>query len=122
MVSARDEMAAEHITAIAEKGYCKGEEIVASEVAGISVIVPKPMTSNAAARGQFDKADFAYDRDRDVYVCPAGENLAYRFTGQQDGKAIRSYWSGACGECPIKTKCTTGKERRVASSHRCKPR
>jgi len=49
------------------------------------------MTSNAAARGQFDKADFAYDADKDVYICPAGENLTYRFTGQQDGKAIRSY-------------------------------
>jgi len=96
-----------------DKGYYKGEEIVASEAAGISVVVPKPMTSNAAARGQFDKADFAYDRDLDVYLCPAGETLTYRFTGQQDGKAIRSYWSGACAECPIKTKCTTSKERRV---------
>ena len=50
------------VAAIADKGYCKGEVIVASEDAGISVVVPKPMTSNAAARGQFDRADFAYDR------------------------------------------------------------
>jgi len=71
------------------------------------------MTSNAAARGQFDKADFAYDRDKDVYVCPAGEKLTYRFAGQQDGKALRSYWSGACAGCAIKAKCTTSKERRV---------
>ena len=112
-VAARDEMTTDQLTAIADKGYYKGEEIVASEAAGISVVVPKPMTSNAAARGQFDKADFAYDRDLDVYLCPAGETLTYRFTGQQDGKAIRSYWSGACAECPIKTKCTTSKERRV---------
>jgi len=96
-----------------DKGYYKGEEIVASEAAGISVVVPKPMTPNAAARGQFDKADFAYDRDLDVYVCPAGEHLTYRFTGQQDGKAIKSSWSGACADCVLKAKCTTGKERRV---------
>ncbi|PIL20006.1 hypothetical protein P775_11665 [Puniceibacterium antarcticum] len=56
--------------------------------AGISVVVPKPITSNAAALGQFDKADFAYDRDKDVYVCPAGKPMTYRFTSQQDGKAI----------------------------------
>ena len=106
-------MTTDQLTAIADKGYYKGKEIVASEDAGISVVVPKPMTSNAGARGQFDKADFAYDRDLDVYVCPAGENLTYRFTGQQDGKAIRSYWSGACADCVLKAKCTTSKERRV---------
>ena len=112
-VAARDVMTADQITAIADKGYYKGEEIVASEEAGISIVVPKPMTSNAAARGQFDKADFAYDAEKDVYICPAGEQLSYRFTGQQDGKAIRSYWSGACADCVLKDKCTTGKERRV---------
>jgi hypothetical protein len=95
-MAARDAMTTDQLTAIADKGYYKGGGIVASEDAGISVVVPKPMTSNAGARGQFDKADFAYDRDEDVYVCPAGEKLIYRFTGQQDGKAIRSYWSGAC--------------------------
>jgi hypothetical protein len=75
--------------------------------------VPKPITSNAAARGQFDKADFAYDRDLDVYLCPAGDDLVYRFTGQQDGKMIKTYWSGACASCVIKAKCTASKERRV---------
>ena len=112
-VAARDAMATDQIGVIADKGYYKGEEIVASEEAGISVVVPKPMTSNAAARGRFDKADFAYDSAQDVYICPAGERLTYRFTGQQDGKAIRSYWSGACADGVIKDKCTTGKERRV---------
>jgi hypothetical protein len=112
-VAADDVMTTDQLTAITDKGYYKGEEIVASEEAGISVVVPKPVTSIAAARGQFDKADFAYDSDLDVCVCPAGENLSYRFTGQQDGKAIRSYSSGACAGCAIKAKRTTSKERRV---------
>jgi hypothetical protein len=112
-VAANDVMTTDQLTAIADKGYYKGEEIVASEEAGVSVLVPKPMTSNAAARGQFDKADFAYDSNKDVYVCPAGQNLTYRFTSQQDGKALKSYWSGACVECALKSRCTTGKERRV---------
>ena len=47
-----------------------------------------------------------------MYVCPAGKDLTYRFTRQQDGKAIRTYWSGACADCVIKDKCTTSKERR----------
>lgn len=112
-VLARDAMAADEIEAIADKGYYKGEEILACEKAGVSVVVPKPLTSNAGARGRFDKADFSYDGARDVYICPAGADLRYRFTSQQDGKAIRSYWSDACADCSIKDKCTTGEQRRV---------
>ncbi len=112
-VAAREAMSADQIEAIADKGYYKGEEIVACEEQGVSVVVPKPLTSNAGARGRFDKADFAYDGAQDIYVCPAGAHLTYRFTSQQDGKAIRSYWSGACVDCAIRDKCTTGKERRV---------
>lgn len=58
------------------------------------------------------EADFANDSDKDVYVCPVGENLTYRLTGLQDGKAIRTYWPGACVNCAIKAKCTTSTERR----------
>ena len=112
-LSAKDVMAADEIEAIADKGYYKGEEIVACEEGGVTVVVPKSMTSNAGARGRFDKADFAYDSAQDVYVCPAGEALTYRFTSQQDGKAMRSYWCGACADCAIRDKCTTGEQRRV---------
>ena len=97
--AANDVMTTDQLTEIADKGYYKGEEIVASDETGISVVVPKPMTSNAAARGQFDKADFAYDVGADVYICPAGEKLTNRFTSQQDGKEMKSYASGACAGC-----------------------
>jgi hypothetical protein len=106
-------MAAERIEAVADKGYYKGEEILACEEAGISVVVPKSMTSNSGARGRFDKADFVYDGARDVYRCPAGDALTYRYTTQEAGKAVRTYWSGACADCSSRTMCTTGKERRV---------
>ena len=112
-VAARDAMATDRIEAIADKGYYKSEEILACEEAGIAVVVPKPQTSNAGARGQFDKADFAYDAEADAYICPAGKQLIYRFTGQQDGKAIRTYWSSHCEGCAIKDKCTNSKERRI---------
>ncbi|QBY00214.1 IS1182 family transposase [Rhodophyticola sp. CCM32] len=112
-VAARDAMASDQIEAIADKGYYKSEEILACEEAGIAVVVPKPLTSNAGARGQFDKADFAYDTAADAYICPAGQQLIYRFTGQQDGKAIRTYWSSHCEGCVLKDKCTNSKERRI---------
>ena len=111
--AAKDVMASETIEAVADKGYYSGEEIVAAEPAGVAVTVPKPNTSNAGAMGRFDKADFVFMPDEDTYICPAGERLTYHFTSELDGKMMRSYWATACETCPVKNKCTTGKERRV---------
>ena len=52
------------LTAIADRGYFKGEEIVACEAAGVTPLVPKPLTSGAKAHGRFGKQDFVYDRWR----------------------------------------------------------
>jgi transposase len=111
--AAKDVMARETIEAVADKGYYSGEEIVAAENAGVAVTVSKPNTSNAGAVGRFDKADFVYMPDEDTYICPAGERLTYHFTSELDGKMMRSYWTTVCEKCPVKSKCTTGKERRV---------
>ena len=70
-------------------------------------------TSNAAAHGRFDRADFTYIAGEDAYVCPAGARLTYRFTNSEAGRTLHSYWTDACGSCAIKAKCTTSKERRV---------
>jgi transposase len=111
--AAREVMANETIEAIADKGYYKGEEIVACEEDGIAVTVPKPNTSNAAAHGRFDRADFTYIAHEDAYVCPSGARLTYRFTNSEAGRTLRSHWTDACGGCAIKAKCTTGNERRI---------
>jgi Transposase DDE domain len=50
----------------------------------------------------------------DVYFCPAGEQLTYRYTNEEDDKTLRRYWTTACQACALKSKCTTGKERRIS--------
>jgi transposase len=98
---------------IADRGYFSGEEILECEKAGITVTLPKPMTSNAKAEGRFGKQDFRYVTEEDVYICPAEERLAYRYTTEENGLALRRYWTNACQSCAIKAQCTTGKERRI---------
>jgi len=49
-----------------------GEEILACEQTGITVTLPKPMTSGAKSEGRFGKQDFVYLADENVYRCPAG--------------------------------------------------
>jgi transposase len=101
------------VEAAADRGYYKGEAILACEQAGATVYIPKRLTSEAKAKGRFGKQDFVYVANEDVYVCPAGERLTYRFTHVEDGKALRTYETAACPACPIKEKCTTGKTRRI---------
>ena len=102
------------LDAVADRGYFDSEEILACEEAGIAVTLPKPQTSGAKAAGRFGKQDFRYDADEDVYICPAGERLTYRYTREEGGLALRRYWTNVCPDCPIKDLCTTGKERRIA--------
>ena len=65
-------------------------------------------------RARFGKQDFVYLPEEDVYRCPAGEKLTYRYTTEENGLVLRRYWTNACQSCAIKNKCTTGKERRIA--------
>ena len=103
----------ENLDAVADRGYFSSEEILACEKAGITVTLPKPMTSNSKAEGRFGKQDFRYLADEDVYICPAGKRLAYSFTTSENGLVLRRYSTKACQSCGIKNSCTTGKERRI---------
>ena len=104
----RDEM-----SAVADKGYFSGREILACHEDGITTTLPRPETSGNRSKGMYVKADFAYDADADVYRCPAGETLTYRYTTEEDGLLVRRYWTNACQTCPVKVRCTTGKQRRI---------
>jgi transposase len=111
---AKATLEAASLDVVADRGYFDSGEILACEGAGITVTLPKPMTSGAKAEGRYGKQDFVYVADDDVYLCPAGERLTYRYTSEEDGKKLRRYWTTACPTCELKPKCTTGKERRIA--------
>jgi transposase len=111
---ARTEIGTATLDVVADRGYYYGQEILACETVGITVTLPKPMTSSATAAGRFGKQDFVYVAAEDVYRCPAGERLIYRYTNEEDGKTLRRYWTTACQTCALKAQCTQGKERRIS--------
>jgi transposase len=110
---AKTVLKADTLEAVADRGYFNSPEILACHEAGITVTLPKPLTSGAKSDGRFGKQDFAYLADEDVYRCPAGERLPYRYTNEEAGKVLRRYWTTACTKCPLKSQCTTGPERRI---------
>lgn len=58
---------------------------------------------------RFDKTAFVYDEERDVYFCPAGQQLSpkYHETRQQQGQAVQRtvYLCQACAGCPLANRC-----------------
>ena len=110
---AREAMDAEDLTAVADAGYFKSKEILSCHEAGITANVPKPETSDKRAKGLFGRKDFQYIPDKDEYRCPANEHLIWRYTTEENGLIVHRYWSSNCQACALKSRCTTGRERRV---------
>ena len=110
---ARGAMDTEELTAVADRGYFSGTQIVDCEEAGITAYVPKPLTSSGRKAGRFTKQDFVYEPEHDQYRCPAGEALTWRFVSVEHGLNLNVYWATACKDCSIKAQCTTGPERRI---------
>jgi Transposase DDE domain len=84
---AKEVLGADHLDVVADRGYFNSTEILACEQADITVTLPKPMTSGAKSDGRFGKQDFVYLPTEDVYRCPAGEKLPYRYTNEEDERA-----------------------------------
>jgi len=110
---AKEATRSDGLTVLADRGYFSGVEVVACEEAGVTPIVPKPLTYGAKADHRFGKQDFIYQPETDTYRCPAGEQLIWRFTTVEHGLTLSRYWSSNCGTCAMKVKCTPSQNRRI---------
>jgi transposase len=98
---------------IADAGYYNAAEVSRCTEQGITPYVPKADTSANTARGLYGKSQFQYDAAKDVYVCPAGDNLTYRFATYELGRELRYYRAKGCQTCALKKQCTRNKHNRT---------
>lgn len=60
-----------------------------------------------------DKAAFVYDAGEDCYFCPMGQKGTFAglhgYRRENCQGTYRVYRFGACGECPLKSRCVPGK-------------
>lgn len=84
--AAKAALGREEMSAVADKDYFSGREILACHEDGITTTLPRPETSGNRRKGMYVKAEFAYDADADIYRCPAGETLTYRYTTEEGGQ------------------------------------
>ena len=102
----------EELTALADRGYFNGEQVLACEGTGVLPCVPKTLWPSE--QGLFTRQDFIFDAENDCYVCLAGENLtrgAVRSDRQNDIDIYRHLT--ACFTCPLKPRCTPDKLKRI---------
>jgi len=109
---AKRTLGVDRLEVLADMGYYDGAEVKKCEQQGITAYIPKPLTSANTKLGLFGKERFHYDTVKDIYVCPAGEELRYRFGTKEKGRAIRYYSTSACGRCVLKAQCTRNKQNR----------
>jgi hypothetical protein len=64
----------------------------------VVALVSWATTSRSPSTRRFGKQDFRYVAEDDVYICPAGETLAYHYTNEEHGLVLHRYWTNACQE------------------------
>ena len=102
----------EQVTALADRGYFSGDQVLSCEGTGVMPIVPKTLTSSGTKRGLFARQDFIYDAEHDHYTCPAGAKLTKihrRADHTEDFDRYRHL--SACFTCPLRPRCTPTQRR-----------
>jgi hypothetical protein len=56
--------------------------------------------------GTFSREDFRFDKERNVYICPANKTLTTTGTAIDDGETLRYLATTSdCRHCPLKARC-----------------
>ena len=100
----------EKLDAVADRGYFNSRDLGMRGGWHHLVTLPEAMTST---QGRFGKQDFRYVAAEDIYVCPAGEKLAYTARPRKTDWCCAATGPTSAQSCAIKPECTTGKERRI---------
>lgn len=112
--------------AITDSGYYSEKEIINNNQDGFNVIV-SPDAENKKLQDDIDgrtglsekyqQEDFNYDKEKDVYICPEGNELRKtnkKVFSDKNGREVNSYncKPEICNNCLRKEYCTNGKHGR----------
>jgi transposase len=113
----------EKLDVTADSGFANMAQIKDCMESGITPYLPSAKLDGSRTGGQvpdplaFGKDKFVYEKERDVYVCPAGKEMSFFRSYEARGDVRRVYMTGACRTCPFMARCTNGKTgRRITRS------
>ena len=96
----------------ADSAYANGPNAAAMEARDVRLVSPpRRITRPGKDNAPLTPYDFVYDAARDVYVCPAQQELTY--IGTDSTRKRRRYRApkDVCTVCPLRARCTKSKRR-----------
>lgn len=103
-----------------DAAYASGENCQKLSDRGIRLVSPPPKVKSPGGGKYYTTEDFAYDDQRDVFICPAGSTLTY--VGRVKNRPKQRRYAGlrsVCRHCPLKDHCTKSSRRqlKVSANH-----
>ena len=116
---AKEILGAETLTVAADKGYYVAEDLKICEEEKITTYVAKQTQANSTGDKEYYADKFTFDSEKNVYVCPMGQELNYYRTRKEDGIVKRIDYRNyeACAKCQELKRCTTSEKGRTVSRH-----
>jgi transposase len=116
----KEVLGVEKLEVTADTGFVNVAQIKDCLDNGITPYLPATKLDGSAGRQlpdpAFGRDKFVYEKERDVYVCPAGDELTFRHVETHRGeKKLRIYMTDACKTCPFKARCTSNRRGRAVS-------
>lgn len=113
--AAKTELELERATVVADGAYYTHQDIKACQDMGLEAHLPEVDYSPSKRAGLYTKSDFRYEAARNVYRCPAGQELKLRRSMNVEGAKIFNYDNPtACASCILKAKCTRSAYRTLS--------
>jgi len=109
---AKEILEVESLVNLADSGYYDSADIAACEESGVTCLVAKGADGGPKKEEGYNRKDFVYDREKDVYKCPCQQELSYKGNRRQhiSGRKYLVYSNiEACRGCANREKCTSAK-------------
>jgi transposase len=116
--AAKQALGVDRLDVVSDKGFYVEKDVFDCENNGVTVFMPIPEALNpyksvGVPVPEFYADRFVYDAAKDVYVCPAGNDMPFwKHSNRGKGFEGRLYRSMCCASCLERGKCTRNKRGR----------
>lgn len=116
--AAKQTLGVDKLDVVSDKGFYVEKDVFDCENNGVTVFMPvpsvlSPYKSVGVPEPEFYSDRFVYDAVKDVYVCPAGNDMPFwKRSNRGKGFEGRLYRSMCCASCLERGKCTRNKRGR----------
>lgn len=111
---AKEVLEVDEIKVLADKGYYSTNDLIECEENHVETYVAKQRFTGNVKDPDFQPDKFKYDKEQDIYICPAGQTL-YPGRIREANKVKYQVYKNmrACSKCQLKDQCTKSPKGRT---------